>query len=150
MAFCTSAQVKASVGAALHKSAADLNTTIWDQVIGDAITAAYDQIKMRFLPLGYTLAQIDAWDMGYTFNLMLARYQAIMDSSGDKDQVGEWRAELDYWRGKLDEVTTIIDGSVVDDPEEEAGTINHGTISTTSDLFRLDPDDDRRGAVTEW
>lgn len=150
MAFCTDAQIKTSVAAALHTAAASLDS-FWTDVITDANVAAYDQICHRFITLGYSQAQIDAWDRGATFNKFLARYQALIDGSGDKDAVGEFRRELDYWRGKLDEITTLDDGGATTDPAADAaGSVGHGSLSTTSDMFSLDPDDARRGEPTEW
>ena len=105
MSFVTNAQVKTSVLAALHQSSV---SSYWDDAISDANTAAYDQICHHFLLLGYTQAQIDAWDRGVTFNKFLARYQALIDVAGDNPHVEEWRTELDYWRGKLEEITKLV------------------------------------------
>jgi len=150
VAFVTDTQVKTSVAGALHKSTADLPTW-WNDIITDANVAAYDQICHHFLRLGYTQSQIDAWDRGATFNRFLARYQALIDGAGDGEDVGEWRTELDYWRGKLEEITTIDDGGALEEPEgDSAGTVSYGNLSTTTDLFGLDPDDARRGRPTVW
>jgi hypothetical protein len=148
--FVTDAQVKTSVAAALHKAAADLDS-FWSDLITDANTAAYDQISSRFINLGYSQAQIDAWDRGATFQKFLARYQALIDGAGDRDDVGEWAKQLEYWRGLLDGLTSLDDGGAVSNPTADpTGNVGHGSLSTRNDLFRLDPDDDRRGTSTQW
>ena len=148
--FVLDAHVKQSVAGALHKPAGDLDS-FWSDIIADANAAAYDQIVGHFVLLGYTQAQIDAWDSGITFQKFLARYQALIDGAGDRTEVGEWRKELDYWRGLLENVTSIdTSGAVVDPTQDAAGSVGHGSLSTTNDLFSLDPDDARRGTPTEW
>lgn len=149
MAFTNDTVVKDSVAAALGQATADLESK-WTTLVADANLAAYDQICHHFLLLGYSQTQIDAWDRGVTFNKFLARYQALIDGAGDRETVGEWRAELDYWRGKLEEVTAIDDGGELEEPDAGPGTVGHGTLSTSNDLFSLDADDSRRGEPTEW
>lgn len=132
--------VKASVAAALHKAVADL-PTLWTQVIGDANEAAYRQIIAHFVVLGYTQAQIDTWDSGPTYQKFIARYQALIDGAGDKNEVGEWRTELDYWRGLLETIQTLEVAAEVVDPHTGGSTVGRGDMSNSSDIFSLD---------TEW
>lgn len=150
MSFCTDAQIKTSVAAALHVASASLES-FWTDVITDANAAAYSQIVSRFLALGYTVTQINQWDQGATYQKFLARYQALIDGSGDKERVGEWRTELDYWRGKLEEVSQLEVSNELEEPTaSDSARIGYGDLRTTSDLFRLDPDDVRRGESTVW
>lgn len=150
MAFVSDTVVKASVAAALGKEPVDLESK-WATLIADANTAAYDLICHRFILIGYSQAEIDAWDRGATFNKFLARYQALIDGAGDRETVGEWRAELNHWRSKFEEITTLDDGGKVVEPTTDSqSTVGYGTLSTRSDLFSLDPLDSRRGEPTEW
>ena len=151
--FVTDADVKASVvQAALSKGVADVSATKWDKAVSDANQAAYDLIRDHWTDLGYSPAQIAAWQSGRTYQLFIARYQALMDGAGDNDKgLSEWRKELDYWRGKLDALTTIISGDATVVPTaNESGVVGHGSLSTSNDLFRMDPDDARIGTPTEW
>lgn|GEM_PF-5902160 len=148
MAFVTDAQVKTSVAAALHKASADL-PSFWTDIITDANVAAYDDICGHFLDLGFTQAQVDSWDRGVTFNKFLARYQALIDGAGDQDDVGEWREELNYWRQKLTDISTLEVDDELEEPDS-SGSVGHGNLSTSNDLFSLDQDDPRRGNATEW
>lgn len=150
--FLTDTELKPSVvKAALHKGISDIAGDVWDAAIADANQAAYDLILVHFLELGYTVAQIATWGQGTTFQRYLARYQALIDAAGDSgDQTSEWRKELDYWRGKLDELTTLTTTTAVVEPGDSEGSVGHGDLSTTTDLFVMDPDDENRGEVTEW
>jgi len=148
MPFATVVEVKASIAGALHVEVSVM-AGFWTQVIADATTAAADEIYGHFLDLGYSTAQVLTWDRALTFSKFLARYQALIDGSGDKDDVGEWRTELDYWRGKLEEITTLEISDELADPVI-TGTVGHGGLSTANDLYGLDSDDSRRGVPTEW
>lgn len=134
--FVTDAQVTASVAAALHKGVGDLDA-FWAAVVTDANQAAYDAILDHFILCGYSAAQIGTWDRGATFQRFLARYQALIDGAGDKDEVGEWRTELDYWRKKLGQILTLDAGGAIADPVNAQGEVGHGSLSTTNDIFRL-------------
>ena len=149
MSFVTDAQVKDSVAAALHTTAATLEAH-WTQCVTDANTAAYDEIVGHFLDLGYSIDQIDSWDRGATFQKFLARYQALIDGAGDQDNVGEWRTELDYWRGRLEAVTSLQVDSELEETDDSSSNVGYGSLSTTDDIFSLDPDDSNRGSPTEW
>lgn len=150
MSFVTDAEVKASVAAALAKEPSALESK-WTTLIADANTAAYDQICHRFILQGYSQAQIDAWDRGATFQKFLARYQALIDGAGDHNGVETWEKQLDYWRGKLEEIETLDDGGTAEEPENNSqSSVGHGSLSTSNDLFGLDPNDRRRGRPTEW
>ncbi len=147
MAFVADSIVKDSVASGLHKDVADLES-FWTTIIADANLAAYDEIVGHFLLLGYTKAQIDTWDRGITFQKFIARYQSLIDGAGDKTEVGEWRTELDYWRGKLKEITTLEIAAVITDPADGTSDIGRGELSTSNDIFVLDPNN--RGNITEW
>lgn len=150
MPFKTNAEIKTGLSAAIHKTSATISATVWDDIISSANTAAYWLICEKLLKLGYSQAQIDAWDGGPIYQEFLARYQALIDGGGDKDSVGEWRRELDYWRKKLEDLTEISDGGVVDDAADISKLVGYGDLRTDDDLFVLDPEDPRRGQNTEW
>lgn len=147
MSFVTDAVVKASVAAGLHQDVADMQA-YWTTAIADANAAAYRQIVDHFLTLGFTKAQVDAWDSGADYQKFLARYQALIDGAGDKPDVGEWRAELDYWRGKLGEIQNLVVDDELPGQAETGSIVGHGNLKTSDDIFRLSPRG--RGRVTEW
>ena len=148
MAFATTTEVKASIAGALHVDVSAM-PSFWTQVIADSTTAASDDIYGHFIELGYTAPQVLAWDRALTFSKFLARYQGLIDGAGEKDDVGEWRTELDYWRAKLEAITTLEVDDELADPAT-GGNVGHGSMSTATDLFGLDPDDSRRDVPTEW
>lgn len=144
MGFVSDAVVTASVQAALH---ADTLEDFWITIIADANAAAYRQILAHFIALGYTKAHVDLWDSGPDYQKFLARYQALIDGSGDTDKVGEWRKELDYWRGLLAAIQILETVSVVVPSDVPGSVVGHGKLSTATDIFRTS---DGCGEITRW
>lgn len=152
--FCTDADVKTSVAnSALSKLAANIAPVKWDNAVLNANQAAYDLIHDHWISQGYTAAQVAAWQSGRTYQLFMARYQALMDAMGDSENAAmeQLRIELDFWRGRLFALTILVIDDDVEDPDDiTIGGVGHGDLSTARDLFQLDPDDARRGSPTEF
>lgn len=100
--FITDAELKAAVAASLSKTDQDaIDADIWDANIARRNLGAYRQITSAWASAGFTLAQITTWDLGPVFQENLALYEAMIKQNPARDQVGEWREELDYWRQEL-------------------------------------------------
>ena len=151
MSFVSDLKVKKAVVDSLKKAGVDVAGEIIDDLVANASDAAYRQIVNHFVCLGYTAAQADTWDLGATIQLNLARFQVLIDHNGDSQEIGEWRRELDYWRGQLEQAACLVAGGAQVEPDS-GGTseVGFGALDTSTDLFRLDPNDSRRGQVTEW
>ncbi len=111
---------------------------------------AYADLVNAFLMRGFSVAQINAWDAAYAgplekdMTLFLALSLAWV-----RAQVSpEFLKQFDR-REDIKNMPVITAGLFVK-PEGPVGIPQAGPPFTADDLFVADPDDPRRGVVTDW
>jgi hypothetical protein len=140
----------------LQKAKTEQLKPYWDSIIRQGVTSAYYEIVSAFALRGYTKAQTDQWDRGREFQLDIGAWWALKRLGVmHSDVLGQ--ANLDALdrrpelRGtkEIPAVPLIVDGEILD-PAGTYGQPNYGPLSTTDDLFVMDPYDPRIGEVTQF
>lgn len=150
MSFITDAQLRNAVAAMIKKDPAALEP-FWAELIPIANESAYNQIVSALNDRGYTTAQIDAWDRGAEFQRYISIYEVMVLAQALTDFNLENLRTFAARVNQLADVVVKTGGEVIeagaDSPESQVG---YGSLSTTNDLFVLDPYDSRRGNPTTW
>lgn len=152
MSFTTDAVLKPQLRDEMKLAASENLVVAWDTIITRSRNAAYGCIVNAFLKRGYTKAQIDQWDRGIEFETDIAIWWALERGAAQnpdaQNQAHLAEKKLDR-RCELDDIAFTI-GWVLVKPEGTYGQVTTGPRHTTEDLFVMDPDDPRRGEVTEF
>jgi hypothetical protein len=137
--FTTAADVKGAVAAALNLSVDSLPSS-WDAVIADARTAAYNDILGTFLAMGYTQAQVDAWDFGKPMEKDQALYWALVRAPSLHNLSVDYVSQLDR-RKQMAASVLVTGGKDVDPgglPDSPEGEVTSGAFDTSDMTFGPD------------
>lgn len=137
--FITTADLKQAVADSIHKDITKLHP-LWDRLCADCVEAGYADIKNRLLIKGFTIAQVDAWDDGYRYNLDQSLFWALTRGAAFGENSDRDIAKLDH-RKELESpfLVAIAVGGVMVTPGAVAG--QGGQVATGSLLVQSDGTD---------
>lgn len=134
--FISDADMLAQIKATLAVDTID-PASAWPLIARRANAAAYSDIRTALFRRGYTLAQIDAWDDGATFQADQGLYWAIVRGGLAKDYDTKYVMLMDR-RAELKTAPVTIGGVLV------AGSVAataSGAMATAADTFTMADDD---------
>lgn len=143
--FITDTDLKARLASLLSIAPTTLATK-WDVIVRDSNRSAYNEIVGVLLGRGFTLSQITSWARGAEFETDIGLFWCAIKGGGLEGYDDKFINRLDR-RKELKEVDVVVAGVFIEPADSDIGT---GDYDTTEDLFILDPDDVRRGEVTQF
>lgn len=130
----------------------------WDTVINAALKTGYWEIVTAFARKGFSKAQVDQWDRGAEFHLdiglwfAMKRLAVLYPDRIGQDNLNDLDRRKELWGDEKEGIPIAIltiDG-VPQEPVGDYGQPNTGPMDMTTDMFREDPLDVRRGEVTQF
>jgi hypothetical protein len=134
--YVSSATIKTKLADRLHKLEADLDAR-WDSIITDSIAAAYRDIRARMMnpTLGYTQAQLDAWDDRVSYSVDQTLFWCFVNGAGLDGYSDQDYSKLDHRKELENPGFTMFSGGVIVEPGIIAagnGSIYSGDICQRS------------------
>ncbi len=103
------------------------NAPYWVTIVADAQTSAYQEIVGRLIERGFTEAQINSWDRGAEFELVIMKYWALVNGGGLSGNYDDRFIKMLDRRRELDDVMIAVAGVYITPGQMQPGTINFGT-----------------------
>ena len=141
-AFPTASEVKAAAQAV--KTSAGTFPSDSDEVVTAARRWAYGEILRRLVKQGYSMAQVNAWDLLWEFGRDLCLWKLWKERIVSVQSDYEATDHVLHWdrREELDEVAVTTDGEVVTPDGGIGAGVGYGDMTFGSDaIFTLE---------TEW
>lgn len=132
--FITTADLKAKVAAFLQQPSPASLSPNWDQVIQDAIDAAYRDIQGALAERGYTVSQINTWEDGASVQRTQALYYALIFGAG-LHNMEPWVIDRLDQRKSLETAPVNSASSDPIGPAGSPGIIQVGLLDTTNDRW---------------
>lgn len=129
MAAVTYSETLAKVCSILKIEVADA-PAYYEQVIVDAITASWNQIKTKLIGRGYSISQVQSWDRAREFNLDGATYWAFTIGGIPRPHDREALNKLEEKLAELDTVDILVGDELIEPDSTTIGsTVRFGPIT---------------------
>lgn len=140
MARITEAQLHFSLSKLLKFSDESSMPDFWDEIVSEAATFAYNEVRGRLEARGFSRANVDGWDRLEEVTRDLGLWRSIVMGGVYSSFDAKFLASLDR-REELSHVLVAVSDVWVKPPSGEAGTVSTGkSRATVNGQFTYDGD----------